>query len=332
MSKIFLTGAFGNIGRHTLEELLQQGHEVTCFDLPTSANQRLAKYYQKFEPYQKQVKTVFGDVRYYTDTVDYLYQNDAAIHLAAIIPPLSERNPELSKDVNLFGTRNIVEAMTRHPKQGPLIFASSVAVYGKKQFQEKQNGQTVCFLDDPVEPSDNYTEHKIKSEEQIKAKLPNWTILRLGVVPPQIEFRVDPVLYEIPLSTKIHFLHPKDAATAFANCIGDNVTENAAVKQKTLLVAGDESCRVTYGTYLNNIFQTMGVSLPPGHCFTQEPYYSYWMDTTESQQLLQYQNHSFDDFLKEVTEKLGWRRQIIKYLHPFIERWMERKSPYGKKI
>ncbi|MBI2103163.1 NAD(P)-dependent oxidoreductase [Candidatus Woesearchaeota archaeon] len=314
MSRIFLTGAFGNVGRHTLDQLLEQGHEVTCFDLSTRETKRCAR------PYQSRVKIVFGDITRYSDIVDHLSSNDAVIHLAAIIPPASERNPDLSQQVNFIGTKNIVKAMARHPRNGQLIFASSVSVYGRGQ-----DPHTLRTLGDSLHASDNYTDAKIKSEGEIKAKLQNWTILRLGVIPPLLQLKFDPMMYELPLSTKIHFLHPKDAATAFVNCI-----DNDAVRQKTLLIGGDETCHMEYHTYLNRILRTLGTALPPDRCFTLAPYYSYWMDTMESQQLLCYQQHSFQDFIGEIAQKWGWRRGVVDYLSPFIERWMERKSSYGQ--
>jgi len=33
--RVLLTGAFGNVGQATLDELLAQGHQVCCFDLPS---------------------------------------------------------------------------------------------------------------------------------------------------------------------------------------------------------------------------------------------------------------------------------------------------------
>ena len=43
--KVLLTGAFGNIGRNTLEELLKQGHKVRCFDIDTPTNRKAAQKY-----------------------------------------------------------------------------------------------------------------------------------------------------------------------------------------------------------------------------------------------------------------------------------------------
>jgi nucleoside-diphosphate-sugar epimerase len=40
---ILITGSMGNIGTSTLTALQGRGHCITCFNLPTLANRRLAK-------------------------------------------------------------------------------------------------------------------------------------------------------------------------------------------------------------------------------------------------------------------------------------------------
>ena len=39
---ILLTGATGNVGSHTLPELLRRGHDVRCLNRLTTANRRAA--------------------------------------------------------------------------------------------------------------------------------------------------------------------------------------------------------------------------------------------------------------------------------------------------
>jgi nucleoside-diphosphate-sugar epimerase len=43
--KVLITGAFGNVGSHSLRELLARGHTVRAFDVPTPANQKIARRY-----------------------------------------------------------------------------------------------------------------------------------------------------------------------------------------------------------------------------------------------------------------------------------------------
>ena len=55
--RVLLTGAFGNVGRSTLDELISQGHQATCFDIWTEENERAA------QEYGDRVRFVWGDLR-----------------------------------------------------------------------------------------------------------------------------------------------------------------------------------------------------------------------------------------------------------------------------
>ena len=87
--KVLLTGAFGNFGTTTLHNLLEQGHEVRCFDLLTKANRKTAS---KFE---NRIETIWGDVRSPDDLALAVHDRDVVIHLAFIVDMLrSDEQPE----------------------------------------------------------------------------------------------------------------------------------------------------------------------------------------------------------------------------------------------
>ncbi len=315
MSRILLTGAFGNLGKYTLEELLNRGHTVTCFDLSTKINLKHARQYQQ------RARLVWGDISSYDGIRDPIKNNDVIIHLAALIPPASEKNPTLAQKVNIQGTKNIVQAIQLQRDKPQLVFASSVSVYGRNQ--DPSTRRTIV---DSLEASDYYTSHKIYSENYIKSRLQNWSIFRLGVIPPSLQFKIDPIFYDLPLETKIHLLPPRDGATAFANSVN-----NQTVQEKTLLIGGDESCQTTYDEYLGRFFGSLGLSPPSPEAFTTQPYYSYWMDTTESQQLLQYQQHSFEEYCTEIEHRNKSIRPLLRPFSPLVRWWMGKQSPYLRK-
>ena len=53
-----------------------------------------------------------------------------------------------------------------------------------------------------------------------------------------------------------------------------------------------------------------------------------WIDTTESQRLLNYQHHSFDDWRRERARLLGLKRYWIRALRPVYRRRMLKQSPF----
>ncbi|MFX0043930.1 MAG: NAD-dependent epimerase/dehydratase family protein, partial [Candidatus Hodarchaeota archaeon] len=125
--KILLTGPFGNVGLSTLEEIIKRNYKIIAFDIKNKKNKKLAK---KFE---NQIEIVWGDLRNYEDVQKAVKGVDIIIHLAAIIPPLADKLPELAEEVNVGGTRNIVKAIINQNNKPKLIFTSSIAVYGDRR-------------------------------------------------------------------------------------------------------------------------------------------------------------------------------------------------------
>lgn len=115
----FLTGAFGNVGTSALHELLRQEHKVLCFDVKTEVNKKTA------ERFQGKVDVLWGDLRNKEDAEKAVQQQDVVVHLAAIIPPLSEAKPEWAREINVGGTQNLVSAMKVLPKPPKFLFTSS---------------------------------------------------------------------------------------------------------------------------------------------------------------------------------------------------------------
>ena len=104
--KILLTGAFGNVGTQTLIELIQNGHQVTCFDLKNSKNQKHQKELLK----KIHFTTIWGNITEFETLSKAIQHKDCVVHLAAIIPPKSEEIPEIAYKINVNGTQNIIKA------------------------------------------------------------------------------------------------------------------------------------------------------------------------------------------------------------------------------
>ena len=62
---ILLTGAFGNVGLSTLNELLNQGYYVRIFELQTKRNKHISKDYLHLDS----VDVFWGDLRVYSDVL-----------------------------------------------------------------------------------------------------------------------------------------------------------------------------------------------------------------------------------------------------------------------
>ena len=172
--KVLLTGAFGNVGKSTLEELLKQGHEVGCFDIRSKKNERAAA------KYRDRLEVRWGDIRRFEDVAKAMRDRDAVIHLAFLIPSTmshtgksSEDHPDLAEAINVGGTRNIIEAAKSLPHKPRLIFSSSISVYGLTQNQPPPRTAS-----DPVGAIDHYSGHKLACEKMVMESGLEWVISR----------------------------------------------------------------------------------------------------------------------------------------------------------
>lgn len=315
--KVLVTGAFGNVGVSALEELVRQGHTVRAFDLRTRANERTARRCGDG------IEVVWGDLRRTEDVVATVQGQEAVIHLAFIIPKLSatgvesEAQPEWARQINVGGTRRLLEAMKAQPRPPRIVFASSLHVYGRTQHQPPP--RTVA---DPVCPVEHYSRHKVECEEMIRASGLEWTILRFGAVLP-LAIRLDPGMFDVPVDNRIEFVHTRDVGLALANALS-----NTEVWGKTLLIGGGPGCQFTYRDMVGRILDAMGVGMLPEEAFGSTPFCTDWLDTAESQSLLRYQQRDLDDYIRDMVTLLGFRRCLIRVFRPFVRRWLLAKSPY----
>jgi UDP-glucose 4-epimerase len=312
--KVLVTGAFGLLGRSTVQAHLDRGRRVRAFDMETPATVRAAR------PFQGRVEVIWGDVCREEDVAAAAAGTDAAVHLAFVLPPRCERDPERSRRVNVDGTANLVEALKSLGRPLRLVFSSTFCVHGITQDREPPLRPL-----DPVIATNHYTRHKLEAEDMVRASGLDWTILRFGVVlAPVMSGKFDPVVFDIAADARYEMIHSNDAAAAVAGCL-----ETGALSGKTLLIGGGPQCRVRYGDMINATLGAMGLPSLPGSAFTPRSLHGGdWMDTDLSQELLGYQKHSFVQYLDEVRRNAGLRRHVLRLAGPFIRRWMLSRSPY----
>jgi UDP-glucose 4-epimerase len=315
---VLLTGAFGNIGESTLIALLERNHHVRCFDLQTKRNEKKQRRLQRIGDFE----TIWGDILDSKIVTDAIEDIECIIHLAAIIPPMSDQNPDLAFRVNVDGTRNIINAAEGSPKKPKLIIASSVSIFGPTMHLQPPRRAS-----DPVNPTDTYTQTKMKCEAMIRESTIPWTILRLTAVPP-LDVNSDiSVMFEMPLDQRIEFVHTRDVGVAFANAV------TAETQGKTLLIGGGKDSQMLQMDFIRRILVASGLDLPPKEAFRtpskpEEYFYTDWLDTEESQKLLQYQSRTFDEYVEEIKRSLGFKRYLATLFKGQAMKKIVASSPY----
>ena len=228
---ILITGSMGNIGTSTLTALQGRGHRITCFDLPTPVNRKLAKRLPC------DVRMCWGDIRQAADIASAVANQEVVLHLAAIIPELShtgersEDKPDAAYQVNVGGMKNLIAALQAMPVPASIVFTSTLHVYGLTQHLAPPRS-----VHDPVKPVEHYARHKVACEALLRESGLRWTVLRLGAAIP-IQLVMNPAMFLIPLTNRIEYVHTLDVGVAIANAI-----ETEEVWFKTLLIGGGERC------------------------------------------------------------------------------------------
>jgi len=150
--KILVTGGAGFVGSHLLEELVRGNHEVTVIDnASTGRIENLSHLGQRG-------RLVKGDIRDMIAVRDALQGIDAILHLAAIISvPYSMKHPEETYEVNVQGTRNLLEASLRGNVE-KFIYVSTCGVYGEPKYLPIDERH-------PTSPISPYAESKLKAEQ-----------------------------------------------------------------------------------------------------------------------------------------------------------------------
>lgn len=318
--KVLVTGAFGTLGMAACRELSRRGHNVAALDLKTGRNRKLAVG----SPFP--VRVFWGDIRDPAVVEEATSGCDALVHAAAILAPTSEKDPALSREVNVEGTRNVVEVCRRTGAR--LVYPSSVTVFGPGRLEGP-----LLSPRDPVSPTDHYSSHKVECEEIIQASGLEWSILRLGVSIDPSASRVSrealEAMFEISPDTRMEYVHPSDAALAMVNAL-----ERPEAWGKVLLIGGGARCRIRQRDLFDAVFSAAGVGTLPPKAFGREPYYTDWMDTSHSQAILDYQRHTFDDFRVEAQKALRFKRPLVTMIRPLVRSyllgrsrpWRERKK------
>jgi len=152
VKKILVTGGAGYIGTSLIPKLLEKGYEVTVFDNLMYGGNQLLPFFR-----DKNFNFVKGDITIKNQLEDVVKDKDIIIHLAAIVGfPACENNKELATNVNVNGTKNLIDVL--EPNQ-IVLYGSTGSNYGKVT--------EVCTEETPLNPLSLYGETKTKAEQML---------------------------------------------------------------------------------------------------------------------------------------------------------------------
>jgi nucleoside-diphosphate-sugar epimerase len=272
------------------------------------------------------------------------HEPEAIVHLAAIVSPLSYRNPDLARRVNVGGTENLLAAAASLSRPPLFLLASSAAVYGSRnpyRYPERITPDT------GVDPIDQYGQDKVLAEAAVRASGLPHALFRLGgVMSPDNHAGINGdyllLLRSLPADNRMHSVDARDVALALAN----GVDREATIDGKVLLIAGNESYVHLQHEMAGDLMSAVGLgrlgasaNLPGDPDDDRGWSFTGWFDTTESQALLDFQQHSWDQTLAWIGESQGHMRSVLRVVGPILrpvlrtalklQRRTEGRGPYA---
>lgn len=342
---VLVTGAFGQVGKRCTQILLERGRTVVAMDLRNDNTVATEK------------ELAAGGypgtlIPAYTDLLDAdalselvaTHAPEAVVHLAAVVSPLSYRNPGLARRVNVGGTENLLAACSALPRPPLFLMASSAAVYGSRNPYRQPERITPAT---PVNPIDQYGQDKVLAEAAIRGSGLPYALFRLGgVISPDTNSTVNGdsllLMRSMPGDNRMHAVDARDVALAFAN----GVDRGATISGKVVLIGGNESYVLTQRALEDSLMEAFGLGpLGPSASLPGDPgddrgwSFTGWYDTTEAQALLDFQEHDWSQTLEWLAESQGRLRLLLRVLGPVLRpalravlmvlRRLEGRGPYS---
>ncbi|MHA1649452.1 MAG: hypothetical protein ACTSYB_04585, partial [Candidatus Helarchaeota archaeon] len=112
---------------------------------------------------------------------------------------------------------------------------------------------------------------------------------------------------------RVEFIHPKDIAIACKNAV------TTKYSKEIYLIGGGPACQTTFYDQITQLFAIFNLPPPKKEKFNQNPVWLDWYDTSRSQKVLQFQRHTFEDYIQDLKKNLGWKVSFIRFFAPLAK-------------
>lgn len=290
---VLLTGAAGTIGSEVLKQAAADSRvNLTVFDIRTKASEKL------FRKFSDKVRIIYGDITNPEQVNNAAANQDVVIHLAAVIPPLADENPELAERVNTGGTVNILRALSKHAPGAFLMYSSSVSVYGDRVTNpEIRTGDALN-----LSAGDWYAVTKLNSEQAIQDSGVQHTIFRLSAI--MKSHKISKLMFHMPLETTLEISTPEDVARALINGIFIRKKLNGRI----LNIGGGRACTTSYENFLQQNFKLFGLgklNFKPGSFAEKNFHCGFYADGDEAEALLKFRRDTLESYYEKTRKGIN---------------------------
>ena len=284
MPYVLITGGGGSLGTELALLLSGEGHSIKVLDLPGLDFSTLEN--------KPGIEIFTGDITNIDSLREAASDVDTVIHLAALLPPVSEENWRRTESVNVAGTEKLLKAVREQNDEAHFILSSSVATYGDT-LDEKEP----LSVDRELGPNDFYSKSKVLAEKLVMESGLSYSVLRIsGIAIPA--FLEPPAVWPFRRDQCMEFICRDDVVTALSNCVA-----NKGARNKVFNIAGGTTWRMMGHEYVKALFDLMGVPTVEAD-YLETPGWFHWYQTDTSQAALSYQNTTFQDFLNRLAQAI----------------------------
>ena len=313
---VLLTGASGMIGKKILEELIsRESYSIRLFLRDSKKNRKYVRYLNN------KVEVVWGSLENPKEVLEAVNDQEVIIHTAAQQPSNKNYDKDNVYLVNVKGTENVLNAMKRQKSPPRILYTSSVAVYGDRL------NDPIIKITDPVNNSDKhpYALSKINAEKLIKESGLDYLIFRLSYCISTEMLRFQSLMFEMPLDTYLEIIDTRDVALAIVNSL-----QLKEIWNKIFNLGGGPKCQIIFREHFNDLVEIMGFgrNFLPEEAFAKQGFHCGIFDTTEIQNLLQFQRHTLQDFYNDTRKWIGFKRYLVPLVKPIIRWYLLKKSKY----
>jgi len=313
---ILLTGSTGTAGTATLKELykLTDKYNVTALAVDSKKDRKIVS------PFSDKINIVFGDIRD-DKTIERISKNiDFVIHLAAIIPPLADEQPDFAYQVNTVGSKKLIDALEKNSPKAFFLYCSSIAIYGDRV------KEPYIKVTDKIKPSerDEYALTKIETENYVQKSELDWSIFRLTAL--MGGHKMSKLMFHMPLESGMELITPHIAAKALVNAI----EKKEELSKKVFNFSGGEKMRLTYKELLEGSFKAFGMGKLNFHkyAFAQQNFHcGYYEDGKDLDDILHFQTEDLESYFNDLNKGINpIQRAITKPFNGIVKYFMQKQS------
>lgn len=312
---VFMTGASGSMGSEVLKQIMETGQfKGIALLRKKKSNEKLAK--QLIKKYgSDNLEIVFGDLTKLDDCKKCVEKSDYVLHSAAVIPPVSDKNPKLAEGTNYWGVRNLVDAIKQSKRVNEIKFVTveTVAEYGNRDYQHPWGR-----VGDPliVSSYDYYAVTKLRGERYVlEADLPHWVSLRQsGILYDNLlnNNMDDGLMFHTCWNVPIEWVTARDSGLLMKNLVlfDQDKSLDPSFWNRVYNIGGGASCRVTGYETVDAGFKLMGGSakdfFEPQWAAARNFHCMWYYDSHILNDYLKFQTESFDDFWANMAKKFWY--------------------------